>query len=389
MSADGPGPASPEEVQDGAEGLLRWIGSRDWRGHDPFDLLLSPWAAPVRPFRWPSVVWTQIGRRSPIDFRRALSVPPHENPKALALGILGCMSLRAAGRREAGAGAVASGLVDRLLAAEAEGGGWGYPFPWANRHFKVAAGTPSGVVTAFATQALLAARDGGLVPAARIDDIEGSVLRGADFVHRRLRRLATPHGPLLSYTPVDERAVHNASVLASTVLARGASLPGGDSGWADLATGVASSTLSAQRADGSWPYGTSGRDGFIDSYHTGYVLTALRELDGTLPLDGVGPALDRGFRYWKRAFLAGPAVGPAPHVSFPVDLHGLAQGILTLLEWNEKGEAMRLAGWAMGHARRADGAFVFTWSPRRVNRIAYLRWVQSWMFRALSALTAT
>ena len=368
--------------------LLAWAEARDWRGHDPFDLLLSPFAAPLRPFRWPSVVWTQIGRRLPWDLRHLLAVPPHENPKALALGVMGCLDLGRAGSTEGARGWAP--LARRLLGSQGSDGGWGYPFPWANRHFKVPAGTPSGVVTAFVTQALVQVpEEGGKADRVMKAEAGEALLRGADFVHTRLRRVPTPHGPLLSYTPLDRRAVHNASVLAAAVLARGAVTPGGESAWAGEARAVAHATLAAQRSDGSWPYGTSGRDAFVDSYHTGYVLAALAEVDARVGLPGTEEALRRGYAYWKEAFLGGPAVGPAPATPYPVDLHGVAQGILTLLDFGDRDRAHRLATWALAHARREDGAFVFTWSPGRVNRIAYLRWVQAWMFRALAALEAS
>lgn len=393
---------SPARAAAAAARLLDWMDAREWRGHDPFDLLLSPLAAPFRPFRWPSVAWIQVGKRSPVDLRPLLRVPPHENPKALALGVEGCLALVRSGDAAARDAAVrrAPGLLTRLLDAEAPEGGWGYPFPWANRHFLAPAGTPSGVVTSFVTRALMAAldadaRDGsaargtallpGGPPRARV---EGAVVRGGAFAAERLRRVPTPEGPLLSYTPLDRRGVHNASLLAAAAMARGASLPGGDPAWAETARAVAASTLRAQRPDGSWPYGVSRRDGFVDSYHTGYVLTALAEVDARVGLEGTAGAAERGLSYWRRAFLAGPAVGPRPDRPYPVELHAVAQGILTLLEAGDGEEARRLVGWALDHALLPDGAFVHSWAPGRVNAVPYLRWVQAWMFRALAEAAA-
>lgn len=345
------------------------------------------------------MAWTQLGKRSPVDLRPLLRVPPQENPKALALGVEGCLATTRHGDPAARDAAArrASELLGRLLRAEVPGGGWGYPFPWANRHFYAPAGTASGVVTSFVTRALSAALDaaerpggGFLLPAGMPRaQVEGAVVRGAAFVAERLRRVPTPEGPLFSYTPVDARGVHNASVLAAAALSRGSALPGGDPAWAETARTVAASTLRAQRADGSWPYGVSLRDGFVDGYHTGYVLTALSELDARVGLEGAPAAVERGLAYWRRAFLVGPAVGPRPGRPYPVELHAVAQAILTLLEAGDGDEALRLAGWTLEHARRPDGAFVHTWTPGRVNAIPYLRWVQAWMFRALATVAAT
>lgn len=129
------------------DGVERWMEDRDWLGHDPFDALLSPLAAPFRPFRWPSVVLTQLRKRSRADLSGVLAIPPHENPKALALSVHADL--------HQGYPDAADGLLYRLVPLQHESGGWGYPFPWANRHFRAPAGTPSGVVTAFVCRAFL------------------------------------------------------------------------------------------------------------------------------------------------------------------------------------------------------------------------------------------
>ncbi|MEZ4481898.1 MAG: hypothetical protein R3B97_12245 [Dehalococcoidia bacterium] len=33
-----------------------------------------------------------------------------------------------------------------------------------------------------------------------------------------------------------------------------------------------------QKGDGSWPYGTAQNDGFVDFYHSGFVLRALADI---------------------------------------------------------------------------------------------------------------
>ena len=38
--------------------------SLDWKSHDPFDLLLSPYARPIASFAVPARVWIQVGRRT-------------------------------------------------------------------------------------------------------------------------------------------------------------------------------------------------------------------------------------------------------------------------------------------------------------------------------------
>ncbi|MEQ9398215.1 MAG: hypothetical protein RJQ04_03515 [Longimicrobiales bacterium] len=376
--------AGERPVRADALGVLRWMEQRQFRGVDPFDALSSPLAAPLRPLRWPAVAWVQIHRRLPLDLRPLIGVRPHTNPKALSLTVQGLLDLGAP--EDPALRARAEDLIHRLVDLADPGGGWGYPFPWANRHFRAAAGMPSSVVTAFVGHALLDARQAGVAP----ESVDESVLAGAGFLATHLGRVPCGDGFLFSYTPADSRGVHNASLLAASFLARAARLEGADPDWTDDARTAAVATRDAQRPDGSWPYGTSRRDDFVDSFHTGYVLEALRRLDQLGVLDS-SDAVDAGLAYWRATFLTGSGVAHRPGVPHPVDLHAVAQAILTCLQFEDRwpggpDTASELAAWAVQHARGPDGAFDYLWRPGRSNKVRYLRWVQAWMFRALSAL---
>jgi polysaccharide biosynthesis protein VpsJ len=376
---------------------------RKYRGYDPFDAALSPLARRLAGSRWATVAWIQLHRRLPFQLRPLVGVEPHVNPKTLALALQGHLRLGGGGGGSGTGGDVEPGegthlaealALTRSLVAARRDGGWGYPFPWANRHFHVPAGTPASVPTAFSVHALLDVAGTGLPME---PELEGAAEGAARFLAERLNRVPAEGGFLFSYTPLDERGVHNASLLSASVLAR-AGRRWEDEGLLELAAEAARATVRAQRADGSWPYGLTRRDGWVDSYHTGYILTALRGLrrdlaeadSRDLELDG---CLDRGFAYWRQAFLQGPAVTVSPGRAYPVESHALAQGILTLLEfareWDEGvAEASRLGWWALAHLRRGDGSFMWWKGRMRVNRIPYMRWVQAWVFRALSELAA-
>ncbi len=367
--------------------LLDWMRQRDWVGYDPFDGLRSPLAAPFRTLRWPAVAWTQAHRRLPVNLRPWVGIHPHVNPKALSLTLQGVLSLRNAGLGHSGVRP--EELVDRLLRLEAPSGGWGYPFAWANRHFHAPAGTRSSVVTAFVGNALLDAMEARVGGAEQQEAVRVALHRGANFISRELQRVPAGRGFLFSYTPLDNRGVHNASILAAAFLARTAESLGPEAGWARDAETAARTTLEAQRPDGTWPYGTTRRDGFVDSYHTGYVLEALQQLTNLGILDGRA-AIVLGLDAWRTMFLTGNGVAHRPGQPYPVDFHGVAQGMLTCLGFETlwaagPTEALALAQWALEHGRDDDGSFPYQWWPGRVNRVPYLRWVQAWMFRALAA----
>mgnify|MGYP001369027051 CR=1 FL=1 len=377
--------------RDAALALDDWMRARDYAGHDPHDLLSSPVVrALTLGSRWLAVAWTQLGKRSRIDLRPLLGVRPSRNAKGIGLVVASYVRLHSA-TGEARYREEARRLVEWLGGAVSpgwEGAGWGYPFPWANRDFHAPAGTPSSVVTSFVAHALLDAAD-----AFGWDEARDLARRGGTFVRRSLNRIPGPDELFcFSYTPLDRRGVHNASLLAASLLARLSALDG-DGVLAEEALLAARFSAAAQRPDGSWPYGLGARNAWVDSFHTGYVLVALRDIGAALGTDEFDEAIDGGLAYWKRAFLTGPAVGFHPGSAYPIDAHAVAHAILMLLELRDRdpearGIAERLAGWLVREMRDPSGFYHYLRTRHGTNRLPYMRWVQSWVLRALSELAA-
>lgn len=382
----------PEAAAD----LDRWMASHDYAGYDPHDFLASPLVrATTLGRRWPSIAWTQLGKRSPVQLRPALRVPRVRNAKGMGLVLAGKVRLRSSTSTSTStsdsaldAGEIVSWL-DAAAVREGDGVGWGYPFPWANRDFMAPAGTPSSVATAFVGHALLDAEARvGLAGA-------GALARQASrFLTTSLHRIPGPGGTFcFSYTPLDRRVVHNASLLAASLVARvhGADSAASAGDAADLVGRVTRFTLQEQREDGSWAYGTGRRDGWVDSFHTGYILLALDEIGQHMDVDGLERAIERGIRYWRSAFFDGPAVGFYPGGRYPVDTHAVAQAILTFIGLRDRipdgvAEARRLGDWAIAEMRDPAGYYYYQHHGRWRNRLPYMRWVQAWMYRALAEL---
>jgi hypothetical protein len=379
-----------------ANDLDRWMAERDYAGHDPHDFLASPLvrAASLRN-RWAAVAWTQLGRRLPIQIRPALRVPVARNPKGIGLVLAAQVRLAAAeGETRPGRLDRARELVrwlDQAADRSQPGAGWGYPFPWANRDFMAPAGTPSSVATAFVGHALLDAAD-----RLGLHEARSLAAEAGPFLTTALQRIPGPGDTFcFSYTPLDRRPVHNASLLAASLLARLGSPED-----VHVVHGALEFTLRAQRHDGAWPYGVGRRNQWVDSFHTGYILLALNGIGRDLEGAGLGTvrerieaAVARGVAYWRASFFQGPAVGTHPGEKFPVDTHAVAQAILTFLGLRHRipdglEEARRLAGWALAEMRDPEGYYHYKHHGRWRNRVPYMRWVQSWMLVALAELAA-
>src|SRR5260370_38541746 len=74
--------------------LDSWCRERGYAGHDPFDGLNSKLfqAMPLRGSRAARLVWTQLFKPSPINFRVLARVPAQRNPKGTPLFALAALA---------------------------------------------------------------------------------------------------------------------------------------------------------------------------------------------------------------------------------------------------------------------------------------------------------
>lgn len=373
--------------------VLGWLEERDWLGHDPFDGLESRLflATPLAARPWVRLGWIQLLKRLPYDVRGVVRVPALRNPKALGLGLDALAVLRASAT-EAERNEMRR-IAGRLLGWLAEGqdaatGGWGYPFAWQNRKFYAPANTPNAVCTAFVVHGVRAwGRAEGDAAALEMAG------RAQRFFLQGLRRTEGPQGLCFSYTAHDATRIHNVNLLVAACVAElGTEV--GDSDGVATALRAAAWSVAHQRPDGSWPYGEAAGQAWVDSYHTGFNLSALRRLEAATGSEGAGEARRRGYAYFVRTFV-GPAGEPRHRAdsALPYDVHSSAQAILTLLEHADEdpgapASALRVLDWTMRHLRVASGAYGYQVRRGPDARIVYARWNQAWMLRALAGLAA-
>ncbi len=309
--------------------LHAFCAARQWRGIDPYDGLSSPLAR-VLPGKLARQAWTQLHRRSPVNLRPLCGIRPAWNAKGVALFALANRDPR---------------LLEFLRGLRNADGGWGYPFPWQSRAFYAPAGTSNLICTAFAAKAL------------------GCDVR--PFVEGRLLRERGGER-WITYIPGSETQVHNINMIGAALLRRRDCME-----W----------SVRRQRPDGSWWYGEAENQHWIDNFHTGYSLLALREIGG------FEEAAQRGFAYWERTFWRADGEPLYYHDRrWPADTHCSAVGVLTFLAFGKRAEANRVARWAVENMWDERGFFWYQRTGRRVNRICYLRWTQAWMYYALAKL---
>ena len=384
--------------------LSTWVEKESFAGWDPYDALSSPLLQRATfGSRQLGQAWVQVLKRSPINLRPLLGIRKAHNPKGMGLFWISYLRLYWLTHDERHLQRV--GFFGQWLREHTSprysGACWGYNFPWPNRSFFAPAGTPTIVNTSFislflmdAVQAYASGRAGGAIP--EVVRATLPLARSAcDFVLHDLNILRPRADELcFSYTPLDERYIHNANVLGARMLAAASAI------WdepylRDTAFGAARYTARRQRDDGSWAYGEGRVDGWVDNFHTGFVLTSLKRIGELLGSNEFEEGISRGYAFWKeRMFLDDGVPMYYPDRIYPIDIHSVAQAILTFLEFADRDPeaqewAERVAAWSIEHMQDPDGFFHFQIHRRYRIRIPYMRWSQAWMLRALTELMWT
>jgi hypothetical protein len=147
-----------------------------------------------------------------------------------------------------------------------------------------------------------------------------------------------------------------------------------------------------QKSDGSWHYGELPTQRWIDNFHTGYNLSALRTICRYSRTSEFEPHIRRGFEFYREHFCREDgAVRYFHDRTYPIDIHCVAQSLLTLLEFQDLdstniGLARSVYAWAMKHMWNEAGFFYYRVLPTLTIRTSYMRWSQAWMLLALATL---
>lgn len=370
--------------------LIDYCRQNRWAGYDPYDALNS------RIFQKVAVLNNRIGRlfltqamkRSPVNLRPILCIPKGENPKGLAVFILAMFLLSEKGV------AVDSDLIYHLLNRLTELRSrdvplycWGYNFDWQNRDGLLPKFAPNIICTTFAGNALLEAFS-------KLSDTKylNMAISAGEFILTGLRITRFRDDELcFSYTPYDEGQIHNANLLGASFLSRLYSLTG-EAKFLQSSWEAANYSVRRQKQDGSWVYGEGRNQQWIDNFHTGYNLCALRNIARYLKTDEFEMCIHRGFKFYKEHFFLNDGQPKYYHDrTYPIDIHSVAQSIITLVEFKDLDENnIRLANtvleWAIANMWDERGYFYYQITPYYKNKIPYIRWSQAWMLLALATV---
>jgi hypothetical protein len=383
--------------------LLSYCQDNDWAGYDPYDALNSKIfkLLPFLDFKFPRLVLTQLLKRSPIDSRRLLLVPKTQNPKGLALFLMAFLKLRKLGLLESDD--LIQLMVQKLIDLRSPPNHsnssnptnpsnpyfcWGYSFPWQSRSMIVPRWGPNIVCTTFVANALLDAYEAGGEPCYLT-----MATSAADYILNELFWMEGESKACYSYPlPTPRTWVHNANFLGAALLCRVFRHCGREE-FLDSALKVARYSASQQHDDGAWYYGEySHTDRWIDNFHTGYNLCALRDIGIYARTQEFESHIRRGFGFYLNNFFREDGASKYFHNrTYPIDVHSVAQSIITLIRFNDLDEtsvnlAHAVFKWAIEHMWDEEGFFYYRVLLLLKVKISYMRWSQAWMLLALTTL---
>jgi hypothetical protein len=370
--------------------LLAHCRANDWAGYDPYDALNGRLftALPFLNSRLPRIALTQALKLSPINVRRLFGVPKTQNPKAIALFLSAFIKL--SGIAVVETGDLVEPMIERLIAMRSQGiphWCWGYCFPWQTRTIVVPRGAPNLVCTAFVGNALIDAYEQG-----QKRQCLDMAMSAAQYILDELywtdgKSIAGFSYPL----PGLRNQVPNANFLGAALLCR-VYRHTREEKFLAPALRVARYSAAKQHADGSWDYGEGRSQRWIDNFHTGYNLCALRSIGRYTGTTEFESCIRRGLDFYRAHFFREDGAPRYFHNrTYPLDIHSVAQSIITLLTLKDLDSgnvelARSVFQWATNHMWDERGFFYYRVLRFWTIRIPYMRWAQAWMLLAMSTL---
>jgi hypothetical protein len=281
-------------------------------------------------------------------------------------------------------------MVEKLIALRAQDTPywcWGYSFPWQTRTILVPKGAPNIVCTVFVADSLLEAYE-----TKRETRYLSMAVSVAEYILNELYWSTSDSVAGFSYPfPQLRSQVYNANFLGAAFLCRIYKYSG-EKKFLESAMRVARYSAESQHDDGSWDYGGSSKQRWVDNFHTGYNLCALRSITRYAETSEFESHISRGFEFYLKHFFREDGTPKYFHNStYPIDIHSVAQSIITLLTFkyldeNNVSLANAVCRWAMDYMWDEQGYFYYQVLPIYTNKISYMRWSQAWMLLALSTM---
>lgn len=383
-------------VVDSFLSLKEYCEAEGYKGWDPYDGLNSRifQKTPLKHWDLARLAWIQLFKRNQINLRKIFLVPKEYNSKGIGLFLSGYVNLARLSEKSgidldrdeilSSINELAE-LLDKLKVEGYSGACWGYNFDWqARRLFLFPRNTPTIVATCFCASALFEAFE--VTKNERWLEI---ALSSANFILEDLNRTEHKEGYLFSYSPLEgNNTVFNASLLGSKLLSYCYKYTGNEL-YAQEAHASALACVNSQHEDGSWVYGMLPVQNWIDSFHTGYNLEALRIYSDFTGDSSFDKNIEKGFRYYMESFFLPNGMPKYYHNKvYPIDIHCPGQLFVTANRLGKYQEFQDICDkvmlWTIDAMQDEKGYFYYQMKKLWSSKIPYMRWSQAFMFNSMT-----
>src|SRR6516162_2511876 len=285
------------EIKRSLDRVQKWVEHRKYQGYEAFDGL-SSW---VRPLTLGNVfaqrILQQVIRQSPVNLRPVLGIRPKDSTKGQGYMAWGYLLLYRATKQGTYLQKAIRCLrwLDQNKAGRFKYHSWSNHYDFASRGGFYTRNDPIIVWTALIGHAYLECYE--ITQDNKFLNVAESACRWI----LDLPREKTDCGTCISYLADRQSSIHNANMLGAGLLAR-TSAKNGDEEFRHVARSAMEYSCARQRPDGSWWYAEAPNHQWIDNFHTGYNLDALRfYLDSTAD-EEFRPNLVKGLEFFKDRF---------------------------------------------------------------------------------------
>lgn len=381
--------SSKQLIEQSLKKLEKWIEDHDYKGYDPADGLTSY----LRPLTFGNLlldrVLQQVIWRSPINLRPLLGVKPLDSNIGRGYMAWGYLTmLKLTGDHTYGDKAIS--CLEWLIknkAPDFREFSWGKMFDFASRGGRQGKYEPITVWTSLIGQAFIEAYE--TIGDKKYLSIADSICRWIVGLPRTL----TDTGFCINYTPHGEGncTIHNQSMLAAAILARAAKYTGSDE-HVKVAREAIQYTCTRQLPDGSWFYGEEPKYHWIDNFHTGYNLDALKCYIESTGEETYANNLKQGFIFFRNNFFETSGRPKYYHNRiYPIDSQCCSQAIETLANFSSYDQSslelgIQVARWTIENMQDQDGHFYFMRYPFVALKMPMIHWAQATTYKALTLL---
>ena len=377
------------KIENSLNKLEKWVEDHNYKGYDPADGLTSY----LRPLTFGNLfldrLLQQLVWRSPINIRPLLGVKPLDSNIGRGYMAWGYLTrYKTTGNERYKDKAVA--CLDWLKANKAPGFknySWGKMFDFASRGGRQGKYEPITVWTSLIGFAFLEAYE--ITGDKQHLEVAVSICNWILEIPRN----QTSSGLCLNYIPSGKEIALSITKACwvQPCWQEPSSTPAIQN-YLKVAREAIKYSCTRQQSDGSWLYGEDPKYHWIDNFHTGYNLDALKCYMENTEDKTYENNLKKGFDFYKNNFFE-PTGRPKYYHNraYPIDSQCISQSIETLTNFSEYDPAsfdlaLKVAGWAINNMQDKTGYFYYAQYPMFTLKVPLIHWAQATTYKALALL---